>query len=339
MVNGVASKNTMMTDSDSDMDSEISGYSAKSRSSRSGTPNSMTSTSECQNLKEVMKRIIDAEKDMHKYETYLKNPKPGGPTKGYKQLFHTKRHERENLVRELQNLPPCTDPDCPDNFNAPADSVSSGKNSQSEKIKVNIKKKQDAEPSLNSENIAENNNENENIAPKPKPPRVKYIRTTAFLTNSNSCTASRRNQSSPDRFPLVPAPFTPPLIYNDCNTKPSLMSDIAWRSLPRLQFPVKSKCVQRQGKATLESLQEEKVSEDKMKLSVRARSRNRVQRQGRATRQRPKWERYPKTELSYVYTKTSAYLANMVSKVRSRQRYSTCSPSSLFKRPGHGPLP
>ncbi|GFV29775.1 hypothetical protein TNCV_1926001 [Trichonephila clavipes] len=61
------------------------------------------------------------------------------------------------------------------------------------------------------------------------------------LTNSNSCTASRRNPSLPDRFPLVPTPFTPPLTYNDCNTKPSLVSDMERRSLLRLQLPVKSK--------------------------------------------------------------------------------------------------
>ncbi|GFV09534.1 hypothetical protein TNCV_3159311 [Trichonephila clavipes] len=105
-----------MTDSDSNMDmnSEISRYSANSRSS--GTSNSMTSTSESHNLKSVIKKIIRVEKCMQKYESNLMNPKPGGPTKGYKQLLHTKRHERENLVRELQLLPPCTDPDCPGRF-------------------------------------------------------------------------------------------------------------------------------------------------------------------------------------------------------------------------------
>ncbi|GFY69654.1 hypothetical protein TNIN_18631 [Trichonephila inaurata madagascariensis] len=70
MVKGVASKSTMMSDSDSDMDSdsEISGHSFKSRSSRSGTSISMTSTTECQTLKDVMKRICVAEKPIKHYE-------------------------------------------------------------------------------------------------------------------------------------------------------------------------------------------------------------------------------------------------------------------------------
>ncbi|GFS67003.1 hypothetical protein TNCV_2527901 [Trichonephila clavipes] len=55
-----------MSDSDSDMDlnSEKSGYSYKSRSSRSGTPNFTTFTSECQTLKNVMKRIWIVEKTL-----------------------------------------------------------------------------------------------------------------------------------------------------------------------------------------------------------------------------------------------------------------------------------
>ncbi|GFW45222.1 hypothetical protein TNCV_4733301 [Trichonephila clavipes] len=93
-------------------------------------------------LKKVMQRIIVVEKDIHKFETHLKNPKPGSPTNGYKTLLNKKRHERETLVRELQNLPPCTDPDCPDHFTSLTESVNSRKNSQSEEIKVNIKKKQ-----------------------------------------------------------------------------------------------------------------------------------------------------------------------------------------------------
>ncbi|GFV95631.1 hypothetical protein TNCV_4576321 [Trichonephila clavipes] len=64
------------------------------------------------------------------------------------------------------------------------------------------------------------------------PSRVRYIRNTALLTNSNSCKASRRNQSPPARIPLVPVPFSPPITYNDCNTKPSLMQDMEWRSQP-----------------------------------------------------------------------------------------------------------
>ncbi|GFT41172.1 hypothetical protein TNCV_5034511 [Trichonephila clavipes] len=97
-------------------------------------------TPECQNLKSVMKRILYIEKDMKKYESYLAKPKPGGPTKEYKQLLHTKRHEREKLVRELQLLPPCTDPDCPNHFSAHADSTNARKNSHSEDVNVNFKK-------------------------------------------------------------------------------------------------------------------------------------------------------------------------------------------------------
>ncbi|GFT14936.1 hypothetical protein TNCV_3483771 [Trichonephila clavipes] len=78
----------MMTDSESDMDlnSEIFGHSFKSRSSRSGTPNSATYTTECQTLKHVMKRICDADKSINHYESQIQHTIPGGPTNGYKKL-------------------------------------------------------------------------------------------------------------------------------------------------------------------------------------------------------------------------------------------------------------
>ncbi|GFT31449.1 hypothetical protein TNCV_608691 [Trichonephila clavipes] len=114
-----------MSDLDSDMDlnSKKSGYSYKSRSSRSGTPNSTTFTSEWRTLKNVMKRICIVEKGINKYESHLHNPTPGGPTNGHKNLLKMKRNERETLVRELQNLPPCTNPNCPDHLSALAESV------------------------------------------------------------------------------------------------------------------------------------------------------------------------------------------------------------------------
>ncbi|GFU84540.1 nucleic-acid-binding protein from transposon X-element [Trichonephila clavipes] len=112
------------------------------------------------------------------------------------------------------NAGPVTDPDYPDHFSAPSDSVSTSKNSPSKDVHVNIKKskaqkckeikdnqvdfvfpkktcrlnsptkspelvltqnnfenlEQDVEPSLNSENNAENNNGNVNVALTPKPP-------------------------------------------------------------------------------------------------------------------------------------------------------------------------
>ncbi|GFY40973.1 hypothetical protein TNIN_365411 [Trichonephila inaurata madagascariensis] len=81
----------MMSDSDMDLNSEISGYSFQTRSSRSGTPNSMISTTECQTLKDVMKKIHIAEKDIKKFESLLQNPKPGAPIDGYKTLLKRNR--------------------------------------------------------------------------------------------------------------------------------------------------------------------------------------------------------------------------------------------------------
>ncbi|GFV29489.1 transposable element Tcb2 transposase [Trichonephila clavipes] len=52
---------------------------------------------------------------------------------------------------------------------------------------------------------------------------------------SNPSTVSRRNPSSTDRIPLVPASFATLLTYTDCNTMPSLVPDMERRSLPRFQ--------------------------------------------------------------------------------------------------------
>ncbi|GFY56780.1 hypothetical protein TNIN_474451 [Trichonephila inaurata madagascariensis] len=131
----------MISDSAMDMNSEKSGHSFKSRSFRSGTSTSMTSTTECQKLKKVMNKIRAAKKAIQHYEYQVKNPLPVDPNDGFKTLLKRKRQKRETLVRELQILPPCTDPDCPDHFSALAESTSSRKNSQSEKIKRNIRAK------------------------------------------------------------------------------------------------------------------------------------------------------------------------------------------------------
>ncbi|GFY43256.1 hypothetical protein TNIN_400901 [Trichonephila inaurata madagascariensis] len=61
-----------------DMNSKKSGHSFKSRSSRSGTSTCMTSTTECQTLKNVMEKICVAEKAIQHYENQVKNPIPGG---------------------------------------------------------------------------------------------------------------------------------------------------------------------------------------------------------------------------------------------------------------------
>ncbi|GFX28291.1 hypothetical protein TNCV_1125451 [Trichonephila clavipes] len=63
-------------------------------------------------------------------------------------------------------------------------------------------------------------------------------------SNSNPSTASRRNPSSTDRIPFVPASFATSLTYNDYNTMPSLVPDMERRSRPTFQLPAKSKrCV------------------------------------------------------------------------------------------------
>ncbi|GFX53571.1 hypothetical protein TNCV_2326861 [Trichonephila clavipes] len=103
-----------MSNSESDMDlnSEKSGCTYKSRSSRSGTSKSVTPVSDCQKF----------EKD------YGENSK------------------RETSVRELQILPPCTDADCPDHSSpaqAESDEIRLVKNSQAtdlKKCKKNSKK-------------------------------------------------------------------------------------------------------------------------------------------------------------------------------------------------------
>ncbi|GFY67444.1 hypothetical protein TNIN_294121 [Trichonephila inaurata madagascariensis] len=106
MVKGVASKRTMMSDSDSNMDmnSEISGHSFKSRSSRSGISTSMTSTTECQTLKDVMKRICVAEKAIKHFENQVQNPIPGGPNDGYKSLLKNEETRKGNFGKRASKF-------------------------------------------------------------------------------------------------------------------------------------------------------------------------------------------------------------------------------------------
>ncbi|GFY44000.1 hypothetical protein TNIN_105971, partial [Trichonephila inaurata madagascariensis] len=106
-----------------DMNFEISEHSFKSQSSRSGTLISMISTTDCQTLKDVMKRIYVAEKAIKRFESLLQHSKSGAPIDGYKTLLKRNRSDRETLVRELQNLPPCTDPDFPNHFSALAENL------------------------------------------------------------------------------------------------------------------------------------------------------------------------------------------------------------------------
>ncbi|GFY58288.1 hypothetical protein TNIN_444151 [Trichonephila inaurata madagascariensis] len=139
---GVASMSKMSSDSDSDMEmnSEISGHTFKSRSSRSGTSTSMTPVTDYQRLKMTMNKLQVAEDAVLHYEDQVQNSLPGKKKDGFKTLLKLNRQEREAVVRELNILPPCTDLDCPDHYSALADSSNSKKNSQSEKIKSNVKK-------------------------------------------------------------------------------------------------------------------------------------------------------------------------------------------------------
>ncbi|GFY78233.1 hypothetical protein TNIN_198961 [Trichonephila inaurata madagascariensis] len=144
MIKGVASKSKMSSGSDSDMEmnSENSGHTFKSRSSRSGTSTSMTPITDCQKFKMTMNKLHVAEDAIMHYEDQVQNYLPGTRAKkdGFKTLLKLKRQEKEAVVRELNILPPCTDLDCPDHYSALADSSNSKKNSQSEKIKSNVKK-------------------------------------------------------------------------------------------------------------------------------------------------------------------------------------------------------
>ncbi|GFS57225.1 hypothetical protein TNIN_224801 [Trichonephila inaurata madagascariensis] len=142
MVKGIASTSKMSSDSDSDMDmnSENSGHTFKSRSSRFGTSTSMTPTTDCQRIKMTMDKLQAADEAILHYEYQVQNSLPGKQKDGFKTLLKLKRQERKTLVRELYILPPCTDLDCPERYSALAESTNSKKNSQSEKIKSNIKK-------------------------------------------------------------------------------------------------------------------------------------------------------------------------------------------------------
>ncbi|GFV07472.1 hypothetical protein TNCV_1738271 [Trichonephila clavipes] len=84
-----------------------------------------------------MKRISDAEQSINLPESQIQRPTPGGSTQGYIKLLKQKRQERETMVRELQNLPPCNNPDWPDHCSALAESVNynSTKNSQTAELK------------------------------------------------------------------------------------------------------------------------------------------------------------------------------------------------------------
>ncbi|GFY62209.1 hypothetical protein TNIN_491161 [Trichonephila inaurata madagascariensis] len=141
---------TMSSDSDSDMDmnSENSERTFKSRSSRSGTSTSMTSTTDCQRFKMTMDKLHADDETILHYECQVQNSLLGKQKDGFKTLLKLKRQERETLVRELNILPPCTDLDCPDHYSALAESTSSRKNSQSEKIKSNIKKSKAQKPEI-----------------------------------------------------------------------------------------------------------------------------------------------------------------------------------------------
>ncbi|GFW42476.1 hypothetical protein TNCV_4256711 [Trichonephila clavipes] len=110
-----------MTDSESDMDlnSEKSGYTYKSRSSCSGTSKSATHVSDCQKLKKAMEKIPVADQAINCFENQICNPPSGDPTDVYISFLAQKRQERETLVRELQILPSCADPD--DSFLAQAE--------------------------------------------------------------------------------------------------------------------------------------------------------------------------------------------------------------------------
>ncbi|GFV03817.1 hypothetical protein TNCV_680261 [Trichonephila clavipes] len=85
MVKGVASSTVLMSDSESDMDlnSEKSGYTYKSHSSRSGISKSATPVSDCQKLKKTTERIQVADQAINFFENQIHNPTPGGPTDVY----------------------------------------------------------------------------------------------------------------------------------------------------------------------------------------------------------------------------------------------------------------
>ncbi|GFY51184.1 hypothetical protein TNIN_421381 [Trichonephila inaurata madagascariensis] len=134
------------SDSDVDMNSEISGHSFKSRSSPLRKPDTASNTR----------------------------------TNGYKTLLKKKSQERETLVRELQNLPPCTNPDCPDHFSALADSVNlnSMKNSQTEEpktLKTNTKKNKAQKRKDNQDDFVR-------MFARPKRPMDKLAQTVALYS-------------------------------------------------------------------------------------------------------------------------------------------------------------
>ncbi|GFS55728.1 hypothetical protein TNIN_95181 [Trichonephila inaurata madagascariensis] len=112
MVKGVVSKSTMMSDSDSGMNlnSEISGYSFQTRSSRSGTPNSTISTTKCQTLKDVMRKIQIAEKDIKKFESFLQKPKPGAPHRWIQDFAEKEQKNQGNFDKRASKF---TSPDYP----------------------------------------------------------------------------------------------------------------------------------------------------------------------------------------------------------------------------------
>ncbi|GFY06004.1 hypothetical protein TNCV_3863081 [Trichonephila clavipes] len=90
-----------VTDSESDMDlnSKKSGYTYKSRSSRSDTSKSTSPVSDYQKLKKTMEKIQVADQAINFFENQTHNPTPGDPTHVYISLLAQSRQERETLSR------------------------------------------------------------------------------------------------------------------------------------------------------------------------------------------------------------------------------------------------
>ncbi|GFX77380.1 hypothetical protein TNCV_2955781 [Trichonephila clavipes] len=88
-----------------------------------------------------MEKVQAANQAISFFAHQIECPTRGDPIDVYIQLLKQRKQERETLVRELQILPPCTDPDCPDH-SSPAQAESGEINLVKISQTVEFKKRQ-----------------------------------------------------------------------------------------------------------------------------------------------------------------------------------------------------